>query len=237
MKIAVITDVHANLPALAAALSSIRAEGYDAVFHTGDAIGIGPYPSECLDLLFSTPGMQSVMGNHDAYFADGLPEPRPAWMSGGEVEHQRWTHTRLGPQARSVISAWPYSLELECDGVRTTLVHYGLRPSGRDFAPVIRNPTVTDLDHMFERHQSRLVFYGHHHPFSDVQGEARYVNPGSLGCHITAVARYCVAEFHRGRYTVEHRAVAYDDSQLFRAFEERQVPEREFIHRAFFGGR
>ena len=46
MKIAVLTDVHGNLPALQVALRAIRREGADAIFHTGDAIGIGPFPAE-----------------------------------------------------------------------------------------------------------------------------------------------------------------------------------------------
>jgi hypothetical protein len=54
-KIAVMTDVHANLPALQAALSTIEQEGYDLLVHTGDAIAIGPYPAETLDVLLSTP--------------------------------------------------------------------------------------------------------------------------------------------------------------------------------------
>ena len=45
MRIAVMTDSHANLPALRTALKAIRKEGCDAVFHTGDAIAIGPYPA------------------------------------------------------------------------------------------------------------------------------------------------------------------------------------------------
>ena len=47
MRIAVITDVHANLPALEAAVGAIHACGCDAIVHTGDAIAIGPYPAEC----------------------------------------------------------------------------------------------------------------------------------------------------------------------------------------------
>ena len=46
MKIAVLTDVHGNLPALQIAMRAIRRERCDAVFHTGDAIGIGPFPAE-----------------------------------------------------------------------------------------------------------------------------------------------------------------------------------------------
>ena len=66
MRVVVITDVHANLPALKAVLESIRVEGYDALVHTGDAIAIGPYPAECLDLLLGVPNIRFVMGNHDA---------------------------------------------------------------------------------------------------------------------------------------------------------------------------
>jgi len=138
MRIVVITDVHANLPALEAALEAIRAEGYDAIFHTGDAIAIGPYPAECLDLLLNTPDVRLVTGNHEAYFVDGLPEPQPAWMSDGEVQHQLWTHACLDPQLRSVLSQWPYVLEREFEGVKTTFVHYGLMPSGRDFVSIIK---------------------------------------------------------------------------------------------------
>ena len=72
MRIAVFTDVHANLPALRAALEAIRARGCEAVFSTGDAIAIGPYPAECLDLLLGTPGIECVKGNHEAWLVNGL---------------------------------------------------------------------------------------------------------------------------------------------------------------------
>lgn len=237
MRIAVITDAHANLPALEAALASIRAEGYDAIFHTGDAIAIGPQPAECLDLLLNTPGVQFVRGNHDAWFVDGLPTPQPAWMSDGEVAHQHWTHGRLDPHLHSVLAAWPYVLEHDVEGVRVAFTHYALGPSGQHFRHAIRDPTADELDELFGSHDAELLFHGHDHRNSDVEGRARYVNPGSLGCYRRAVARYCVAELDQGRYTVEHRAVRYDDAGLFRAFERRDVPERAFIYRAFFGGR
>jgi len=237
LKIAVITDAHANLPALEAALDAIHAEGCDLLFHTGDAIAIGPYPDECLDLLLDTPNIHFVAGNHESYFVDGLPEPQPEWLSDGEIEHQHWTHARLGEQRRAMVAEWPYILEREFEGVRTDFVHYGLAPSGRDFVSVVRQATATDMDRMFASHDADLIFYGHNHFRSDLQGKARYVDPGSLGCYDKAVARYCIAEFQQGRYTVEHRAVPYDDAALFRTFEQRDVPEREFIYRVFFGGR
>jgi predicted phosphodiesterase len=241
MRIVVITDVHANLPALEAALKAIRVQGCDAIVHTGDAIAIGPYPAECLDLLLNTPNISLLMGNHESYFVRGLPTPQPAWMSDGEVQHQSWTHSRLDPQMQSVLAEWPYVLQQDLEGVRTTFQHYGLAPSAQDFQPVIKDPTAVDLDQMFAPHLAAqgadLIFYGHHHPQSDVQGRARYVNPGSLGCYSQAMTRYCVVDLRGGQYRIEHCRVPYEDGELLRAFERNGVPERQFIYRVFFGGR
>jgi len=237
IKIAVMSDTHANLPALQVAVAAIRAEGYDAIYHLGDAIAIGPQPAECVELLLETPNVMCLMGNHETYFTSGLPQPQPAWMSDGEVEHQHWTNKQLGAEVRQAMASWPYLLEREIEGVRTALMHYALEPSGRKFRPIVRGPGVADLDRLFEAHEAEVVFYGHDHRVADVQGRARYVNPGSLGCQATPVACYCLVEFRAGRCQVQSRAVAYDDTTLFRAFEQRRVPDRAFLYQAFFGGR
>lgn len=240
MKIAVITDIHANLPALRAALHAIHEEGFDLLVHAGDAIAIGPFPAECLDLLFDVPNARFVMGNHDEWFAHGLPYPQPTWMSDGEVEHQQWTHGQIDPKLRSTVAQWPYRLHYEFGGVSTTFVHYPLDVSGCKFAPFMKNPTATDLDKsfaLFAPNPSSLNFYGHNHHSSDIEGQARYVNPGSLGCFTAPIARYAVVEYQSGGYRLEHRQVPFNDLELFNAFEQRRVPERAFIYRAFFGGR
>ena len=235
MKIVVMTDVHANLPALQAAIKAIDKDGYDIIVHTGDAIGIGPYPAECLDLLLNTPNISFVMGNHDSYFSNGLPKPQPSWMSDGEVQHQLWTHAQLEPELKTRICKWPYILDIENDGVKATFLHYVLDASGQNFEPLIRQPTATDLDRSFSSLSSSVVFYGHDHAPYDVQGSRRYINPGSLGCSKDANARYCTVELSRQGFTVEHLAATYDRGSLFRAFEERNVPERRFIQKFFFG--
>lgn len=237
MKIAVLTDVHGNLPALQAALRVIRREGCDAIFHTGDSIGIGPYPAECLELLLNTPRMHLIMGNHDAWFAFGLPDPQPSWMSDGEVKHQQWIHSCIDSSLRTMVGEWPYLIPDIFEGIRVSFLHYGLTESRRDFVPIVRDPEPADLDELFSNPDSDIVFYGHHHPNSDIVSKARYVNPGSLGCHTEPVARFAVLECREKRYELEVRHISYDDSTLLQGFEKRKVPEREFIIRAFFGGR
>jgi predicted phosphodiesterase len=237
MKIICITDIHANLPALQATLEAIRGEDYDALFHTGDAIGIGPFPAESLDLMLNIPRSHFVMGNHDAYFVDGLTKEQTAGMGEGELEHQCWTHDQLNKGFHDAISQWPYSIFEDFGNVRAAFVHYGLRASGRDYMPIVKNPAPADLDQLFQRFNADLVFYGHHHPFSDVQGRARYINPGSLGCFTEPLARYTVVEMEPGSITVAHKFVSYDDDLLRNAFQERNVPVASFIAQAFFGGR
>ena len=237
MKIAVITDVHANLPALEAALHAIRTEGCDVIFHVGDAIAIGPYPAECVDLMEKTPNLKCVKGNHELYFVNGLPKSQPEWMGDGEFQHQLWTHEQLGEQRKSIISQWPMVFEYDIDGSKITFVHYGLTPAGNDFAGVVRNPGSSDLDDLFGEQKGKFIFFGHDHAVSDIQGKARYINAGSLGCHPKAIARYIIARFEDGLVDIQHHSAVYDDIDLFRTFEDRNVPDREFLYKVFFGRR
>lgn len=236
MRIVVLTDVHANLPALDAALAKIQQEGYDLLVHTGDAISIGPFPAESLERLLALPNARFVMGNHDAWFAHGLPTPQPPWMSDGEVLHQQWTHAQLNPALRAEVAQWPAVVTARWAGVPLTFLHYPLVAPG-EFLPIIAAPTVADLDRIFSPYAGELICYGHHHPFSDVQGRARYLNPGSLGCAPTAVARYCVIDLIQQQWTVTHHSVPYDDAPLQHAFAARAVPERHVITQIFFGSR
>jgi predicted phosphodiesterase len=232
MRIAVLTDAHGNLPALRAALAEIRRIGVDAVHHTGDAIGIGPQPAETLDLLLSQPDAVLLMGNHDEWFAKGLAE-RPEWMSAGELTHHRWVHAQLDPALRAVVADWPYALDGEIGGARVRFLHYPLTPHG--FAHFRTLETPADADALFGgAGDADVVFYGHHHPFSDLSGAARYVNPGSLGCHHRPLARFAVLEAAGdGHASIAFHAAPYDPAPMLAEFERRGVPERDFILRHF----
>jgi putative phosphoesterase len=237
MRIAILTDAHANLPALQAALAAIDGLGCEAIYHTGDAIAIGPFPAETMDLLLK----QKVIcfrGNHDNYFAYGLPDPRPDWMSAGEVEHQQWTHAQLDPGLRHVVKTWPLQRFEDINAQRVLFTHYALRPDGLDFEPIARLPEPEAFDAMFADEVADLVFYGHDHTPADMQGKRRYVNPGSLGCAREPVARFAVLDATPdGALKLTMHAVPYDDAPLIAAFERRRVPMREFLVKAFFGSR
>ena len=64
MKIAIISDIHSNLPALEAVLKDISDKGIKMIFCLGDIIGYGPFPKECFDLVKSTCQI-IIKGNHE----------------------------------------------------------------------------------------------------------------------------------------------------------------------------
>ncbi|MGF7057322.1 metallophosphoesterase family protein [Brassicibacter mesophilus] len=235
LKVAIMTDVHGNLPALKAALKRIHEDKCDYIFHTGDAIGIGPYPNECLDLMFNTKGLRMVMGNHDEWFALGLPNPRPEWMSKGEEEHQKWIHSEIDKLLKKEVARFPYTIIERYFNYEIAFTHYGLNDTERKFKEVCYNPTPDDVNNVFCDVKSDLIFYGHSHQSSDIMSKVRYLNPGSLGCCYRPIARFFILELYKDGYDIKRFQVKYDETELIKEFENRQVPQRDFILKSFYG--
>ena len=148
--------------------------------------------------------MSLICGNHDSWFSTGLPEPQPPWMSDGELKHQQWVHSCLDPSLRATVGEWPYLIQDVYEGIGVSFLHYGLAESQTGFKSILENPDPADLDNVFSDIKSDLVFYGHDHSPSDLVGTARYVNPGSLGCHTEPIARFAILELRRRSYELEN---------------------------------
>ena len=234
MKIGIIQDVHGNLPALKKGIEIFGEKGCEKIFHVGDLIGIGPYPKECLELACSVKEMEFVMGNHDYWYAHGLPNPIPKSMSEEEVRHQQWTHKEIGNGFKGKVRKWKFSIELSLENEKKiTFQHYGLNQEQNGFKSIIKNPAKSDLDYLFEDLKSDLIFYGHHHQPNDTLGKCRYVNLGSAGCHDKPIVRIGVLDILQGKFKLQKLSIAYDDGGLMEEFEKRNVPAREFIKKVF----
>jgi diadenosine tetraphosphatase ApaH/serine/threonine PP2A family protein phosphatase len=116
MKIAVISDVHANLAALQAVLADIDAVAPGAaIWHTGDVVGYNAEPNEVVALLRER-GAVGVMGNHDAAV---LGELEVRWFNDAAAAAVRWTATHLTPENATWLHALPRISEMGA----ATLVH------------------------------------------------------------------------------------------------------------------
>ena len=68
MNLAIISDIHGNLPALEKALSSIKNYKVDNYFFLGDVVNYGPWGDECVELIDSIKNSFKIKGNHEEYF-------------------------------------------------------------------------------------------------------------------------------------------------------------------------
>lgn len=99
MKIAILSDVHGNLPALQAVLKYIGEKKFDAIWQLGDAVGYGPYPLECLKLLLDVCDF-SLIGNH-GWLAIGK-HPREIY-SQAALQNADWTIKTLGKKGLKLL--------------------------------------------------------------------------------------------------------------------------------------
>lgn len=234
MLIGIFQDLHANLPALQKALEIFQQQQCSEIYHVGDLIGIGPYPREVMKLATSTPNMKFIMGNHDYWYAYGLPDPIPTYMNAEEVAHHLWTHAQLEEEYKTLVQEWPFTIELEVGDTQTlTFQHYGIDQEKNWFKPILKKPDPDDLDLLFEGRHADFVFYGHHHAAHDAISNCRYVNLGSAGCYDRAEVRLGLLEVSGSQLALKKYSIPYDDNGLMEAFEKREVPARAFIKSTF----
>jgi diadenosine tetraphosphatase ApaH/serine/threonine PP2A family protein phosphatase len=217
MKIAVLSDVHGNLTALEAVLAEARRLGAGEVWSLGDAVGYGPRPKECLDLLAGEASLQ-IMGNHDAAAAELTSV---AYFNENARRAVEWTQTVLAEADIEALARLPYTVRSgDC-----LLVH-----SSPDDPPAwhyITGPSRARLQ--FESYAERICFAGHTHaPFiaDDGPGERgpteeggavcleegrRYfVNAGSVGQPRDRDPRASWVLFDRKARSLEIRRTPYD---------------------------
>ena len=119
MKIAIVSDIHANLAALQAVLADIDAVAPGAaIWHTGDIVGYNAEPNEVVALLRKR-GAAGVMGNHDAAV---LGELDVKWFNPAAAAAVKWTATHITPENATWLHALPKISEMGA----ATLVHASL---------------------------------------------------------------------------------------------------------------
>ncbi len=229
MKIGIFSDIHANLPALKACMQFFREQNCYLIFHVGDLIGVGPYPRECMDFAASQSGIKYIMGNHDAYYAFGIPDS----MREGEKKHQQWTHSQIGDFYRDQVQDWHYSKDLISSGFRFTFRHYGLRYDKNDFKSFAENRTVKELDDLFGDIQSDVVFFGHDHQDFERKGRSHYFCLGSAGLNNRPIARVTTLDIQGDGYKINRHEVPYKDGDMLREYDRRNIPEKDLIREKF----
>lgn len=108
MRLAVISDIHANLQALQAVLHAIARQGVDRIVCLGDIVGYNANPAECIALVRGA-DMACVAGNHDRAVAGQIPVIE---FSGRAARAIEWTRRKLSVVDLNFLASLPTELQV-----------------------------------------------------------------------------------------------------------------------------
>ena len=115
MRYGLLSDVHANLPALRAALAALRSLGAERYVCAGDVVGYGPHPHACIEEIAALKPVW-VLGNHELMLLDRVPMTAAGPLARMTLE---WTRSVLSSETMSQLAALPLTTHFGHDGVVT----------------------------------------------------------------------------------------------------------------------
>lgn len=246
MRIALFSDIHANLPALHALFADIESRKPDAIYCLGDLVGYNIWPNEVIREIRSR-GIPAIAGNYDYGIGRSSDDCGCAYKTEDEKANGAvsisYTNQVVGDAERQYLRALPSHVRLECEfneqKFNLLMVHGSPRKineylfADRDEKSLLRIMTQAE---------AHLMFFGHthkpyHRTMMDEVGNYRHaVNIGSVGkpkdcdprgCYVIAELDQTFSlnspdslkvEFVRFDYDVEKAAKAVEDSPLPKAY-------------------
>lgn len=121
-KVAIITDVHGVFEPLEAVLKDIKNNGITTIYSLGDNIGVGPNPSEILDLL-NKYHVISIAGNSEEYCNLGI-EPFRDYFTKNKEKSQEITYNKLSHKQKNELKLYPHSIDLVVGAKKIALCHF-----------------------------------------------------------------------------------------------------------------
>lgn len=217
MRLALISDIHGNAPALEAVLADIRQAAVDQIICLGDIANAGPHPGECLDMVRDLNGV-SLQGNHELYLLGQIDDE--SWHTCPTWSPLRWARRQLRPDQLDYIAQLPPTYELPGNGrLSTLLVHAS--PLNQ-YVGFQAHHSDEEIAHRMNGVDDVTLFCGHtHQPLYRRWSNAWLVNVGSVGMPLdgTPAAKYVIATQQRHHWHVEFRIIEYNIAHLMAEFD------------------
>ncbi len=215
MRIAVLSDLHANAQALEAVMNDIIAQQCEHVFCLGDIALAGPQPVEVTEYVMSQSTSWTVIqGNTDKMIAQYGPEVVEFLEAQYPVMANAMTSdvSLLNDNHRAFLANLPPQLGFDIEGCNVLLVHGSPRANNEDILPEMPIEVVEEI---IEGTDAKLILCGHTHvpcAYQTNKGQT-VVNVGSVGRPMTPEPKACYAiiDFSQGSFEIRHRFVTYDN--------------------------
>jgi len=211
-KIAVLSDIHANLHALEAVLDDIQKWGFDSILCTGDLVGYGPWPDETVALIRQMK-IPTVMGNYDEAVGFRLPvcgchinDPSQKRLSDHAL---KWAIEHTTPETREYLRSLPEEFTQTIENHRILMVHASV-DSLNEYVYEADSERMGDIAAGLK---ADIYIYGHtHFPYVKTIDQRMVINAGSVGRPKQGDIRagYMALEIAEGDVQAHLCKVAYD---------------------------
>jgi putative phosphoesterase len=225
-RIALLSDVHGNLPALVAVLDDARGNGAQGLWYCGDFLGYAPFPNEVVQTLRKA-GAVSVIGNYDLKVL-AFPQKRKSWKRNKIPEKYiafQWNCKHLSHDTIAYLESLPPQVEVQANGFTALLVHGS--PDSINEHLGSSTPQIR-FEELAAAATVDLIACGHsHEAFTREVKGTWFVNPGSVGRPEGGDwrASYALLEFAGGELSVDHRRVEYDIDGVVHAVQVAGLPD------------
>jgi putative phosphoesterase len=226
-RVAVITDIHANLPAFEAVLEAVERTDVDAVYCGGDLVGYGPHPNEVCRLI-ERRGIPTIYGNYDYAIARDLEDCGCAYRDQQDRELGQlsvaWTLRHTDQRSKDFMRALPFDLRFEMGDRRVRLVHGSPRKVNEY---LFADKPARTFERIAAGADCDVLVFGHtHQPWVREYGGVLFVNCGSVGKPKDGDPRasFAVLQLDDGEVVADIDRVDYDLAAVAREVESAGLP-------------
>lgn len=220
MKIAILSDVHGNMPALNAVVSELRNDQFESIIVAGDLIG-GPKPNETIRLLRSL-NCNLIAGNMDLDLVKYARGKAPKeWYTIKQYGLMRWNNENILPAHIDFLESLPEQLIIHFTNAPSIKVVHGSPRS--PYESIFPDRKLDVMRIALQQTEENVLVCGHIHvPWKKRLNEKLIINPGAVSAPLdrSVGAQYCVMEFKDDDWVVDHRIVKYDISQVRKDYKE-----------------
>lgn len=181
-QVAVITDIHANLAALEAALAWIDECAIEEIYCGGDLVGYGPRPNEVCELIEDR-AIPTIYGNYDWAIARDEEDCGCAYVDPHDREIGQlsvdWTLANTDRRSKDFMRGLRFDLRFELAGRRVRLVHGSPRKVNEY---LFEDKPAKTFERIAAGAECDVLVHGHtHKPWVHEYGGVLFVNCGSVG--------------------------------------------------------
>lgn len=257
MKIALFSDIHANLPALEACLASIEQQDVDAIYCLGDLVGYNVWPNEVVNEIRKR-GIATIAGNYDEGIGLMSDQCGCAYKTDNEKDMGKisisYTNHLVQPKERNYLRTLPSHIRVEFklnqDQMNLLMVHGSPRKINEY---LFEDREENSLLRILENADADILCFGHtHKPYHRTlssEGEVglRYrhaINIGSVGkpkdsdprgCYVILTLNSDASTLNKEAVSVDFIRFDYDVEKAAKAIEDSPLPNEfaDMLRRGF----